>query len=95
MEVCKFKLSVYESGYSMRSLDQLTLLRQKILYKPESDFENVKIGNRLNDDADVKQNDDSFDPAEYKETVIVDTKETVTRGARNAFKAKAFSLLKY
>jgi hypothetical protein len=55
----KFKLSVYESGYSMR-VDQLTLLRGKKYYKPNSDFENVKNRNRLNDDADVKQNDAFF-----------------------------------
>jgi hypothetical protein len=79
----KFKLSVYESGYSMRSLDPTNSFeRQKYYTNQNSDFENVKIGNRLNDDADVKQNDAFFfDPAEYKETVIVDTKETVTRVA--------------
>lgn len=79
----KIKLSVYESGYSMRSLDPTNSFEgQKYYTNQNSDFENVKIGNRLNDDSDVKQNDAFFfDPAEYKQTVTVDTKETVTRVA--------------
>jgi hypothetical protein len=77
----KFKLSVYESGYSMRSLDPTNSFdAQKYYTDQNADFENVKIGNRLNDDPDEKQNDAFFfNPAEYKETVTVDTKETVTR----------------
>jgi hypothetical protein len=77
----KFKLSVYESGYSMRSLDPTNSFdAQKYYTDQNADFENVKIGNRLNDDSDEKQNDAFFfNPAEYKETVTVDAKETVTR----------------
>jgi hypothetical protein len=82
----KFKLSVYESGYSMRVRSTNSFERQKI-YKPNSDFENVKNRNRLNDDADVKQNDAFFSILLSIGNAIVDT-ETVTCVARNAFKAK-------
>lgn len=79
----KFKLSVFESGYAMRALDPTNAFEpQKYYTDQNSDFDNVKKGSRLNDDADIKQNDAFFfDPAENKESVTVDTKVTVTRTA--------------
>jgi len=79
----KIKLSVYESGYAMQSLDPTNSFQaQKYYTNQNADFDTNKKGNRLNDDADPSQNDAFFfSAAEYKETTTVDSKETVTRTA--------------
>lgn len=80
----RIKLSVYESGYFMRDLDPATgfLEPQKFYTDQAGDFNNLIASARLNDDADVSQNDGFFfNPAERKETTTVDEKETVTRFA--------------
>ena len=80
----KIKLSVFESGYALRSLDPTNSFEAQRYYTNQNaDFDNVKVGSRLNnDDIDKSQNDEFFfSPAEYKETVIVDTKETFVRTA--------------
>jgi uncharacterized protein YozE (UPF0346 family) len=66
------KLSVYESGYFMRELDPISgfLEKQMFFTNQNSDFDNVKIGTRLNNDPNVDQNDAFFfDPSEYVVTV--------------------------
>lgn len=77
----KFKLSVFESGYAMRSLDPTNAFEPQRYYTDQNgDFSSKTVGDRLNDDANKSQNDEFFfDPAEYKETVTVDTKSTTTR----------------
>lgn len=80
----KIKLSVYESGYFMRDLDPIGGFQeqQKYFTDQNADFDNAKIGNRLNNDADKIQNDEFFfDPSEFKETVTKDGKETIIRTA--------------
>ncbi|MBX9888642.1 MAG: DUF4270 domain-containing protein [Flavobacteriaceae bacterium] len=80
----KIKLSVFESGYALRSLDPTNSFEAQRYYTNQNaDFDNVKVGSRLNNDnIDKSQNDEFFfSPAEYKETVIVDTKETFVRTA--------------
>ncbi|MDD5149051.1 MAG: DUF4270 domain-containing protein [Flavobacterium sp.] len=73
----KIKLSIYESGYFMRDLDPIGGFQtaQKYFTDQNSDFENLKIGNRLNDTTVVAQNDEFFfNPAEHS----VDTKDATT-----------------
>lgn len=79
----KIKLSVYESGFALRTLDPTNAFEAQRYYTNQNtEFDNLKVGSRLNNDADKSQNDEFFfSPAEYKETVIVDTKETVVRTA--------------
>ena len=79
----KIKLSVFESGYAMQALDPSNSFQaQKYYTNQNADFDSNKRGVRLNDDMDPTQNEAFFfSPAEYKETKIVDTKETVTRTA--------------
>ncbi|MDG2430881.1 DUF4270 domain-containing protein [Flavobacterium sp.] len=79
----KIKLSVYESGFAMQRLDPNNSFQaQKYYTDQNSIFDANKIGNRLNDDMDPAQNEAFFfSPEEYRETKIVDTKETVTRTA--------------
>ena len=81
----KIKLSVYESGYFMRDSDPVGGFQQaqKYFTNQNSDFNNLKIGNRLNDAADGAQNDAFFfDKAEYVEsTTDADGKVTTTRTA--------------
>jgi hypothetical protein len=84
--VAEIKLSVYESGYFMRDLDPAGGFQaaQRYYTNQNVDFDNAKIGNRLNDDANVAQNDDfSFSAAEYVEKTIDPTTkvETTTRTA--------------
>lgn len=54
----KINLSVYENGYFMRDLDPATgfLEAQKFYTNQQSDFENLKGTDLLNDAADVTQN---------------------------------------
>jgi hypothetical protein len=82
----EIKLSVYESGYFMRDLDPAGGFQaaQRYYTNQNVDFDNAKVGNRLNDDANVAQNDSfSFSAAEYVEkTIDATTKvETITRTA--------------
>ena len=79
----KIKLSVYESGFALRTLDPTNAFEAQRYYTNQNtEFDNLKVGSRLNNDADKSQNDEFFfSPAEYKETVIVETKETVVRTA--------------
>ena len=79
----KIKLSVYESGYFMRDSDPVGGFQQaqKYFTDQNSDFNNLKVGNRLNDAVDAVQNDAFFfDKAEYVEsTTDADGKVTKTR----------------
>jgi Domain of unknown function (DUF4270) len=69
----KIKLSIYESGIFMRDLDPIGGFQetQKYFTDQNADFDNAKIGNRLNDfvSANNEQNDGFFfDPKEIIET---------------------------
>jgi hypothetical protein len=69
----KIKLSVYESGYFMRDLDPIGGFQetQKYFTDQNADFDNAKIGSRLNDfvSTNKEQNDGFFfDPKEIIET---------------------------
>jgi hypothetical protein len=78
----KIKLSVYRSGYFMRNLDPIGGFQQVQNYftNQNADFNNVKVGDRLNNDADVQQNDAfAFSALEYKETVTTGGTDVVTR----------------
>lgn len=77
----KFKLSVYESGYFLRDLDPSTGFKDKQAYynNQKSDFDALKIGNRLNNSADSKENDEFyFDPTEITESTKDEETEKVT-----------------
>jgi hypothetical protein len=77
----KIKLSVYESGYFMRDLDPIGGFQsaQKYFTDQNSDFDNLKVGSRLNDSTDVAQNDAFFfDPAEHVVTTTDATTKVVT-----------------
>ena len=63
----KIKLSVFESGLYMRDKDPVGGLQedQKYFTNQNTDFDNLKVGTRLNDDANSSQNDAFFfDPAQ-------------------------------
>ena len=82
----EIKLSVYESGYFMRDLDPAGGFQEAQRYYTNQnvDFDNAKVGNRLNDDSNVAQNDGFFfSAAEYVEKTIDPTTkvETTTRTA--------------
>ena len=67
----KIKLSVYESGFYMRDKDPATgfIEAQKYFTDQNTDFDNIKVGSRLNDDVAVAQNDAFFfDPAQHSVT---------------------------
>lgn len=67
----KIKLSVYESGYYMNDLDPANglLSPQKYFTNQNDDFENLKIGARLNNDSSTAQNDAFFfDPSQHSVT---------------------------
>jgi len=82
-KLAKIKLSVYESGFYMRDVDPVGGLQaaQKYFTDQNTDFDNYKKGSRLNDDADVAQNDAFFfDPAEHKVTTTdASDVKTITR----------------
>ena len=95
----KINLSIYESGYYMRDLDPIGGFQntQSYFTDQNADFDNVKVGNRLNDALDIAENDSFFfSAAEYKTTTTTDGKETITRVApamrlnlnKNFFKTK-------
>lgn len=82
----KIKLSVFESGYYMRDLDPAAGFQSAQIFFTDqnTDFDNAKIGNRLNDFvSNNKEQNDAFyfDPAEYKTTTTTSGKETITRVA--------------
>jgi hypothetical protein len=79
----KIKLSIYESGYFMRDLDPVGGFQnaQKYYTNQNADFDNLKIGNRLNDFASTEkeQNDKFFfDSAEHVVTSTDATTSVVT-----------------
>ena len=77
----KIKLSVFESGLYMRDKDPAGGFQeaQKYFTDQKTDFENLKIGNRLNDNTDVAQNDAFFfDPLEHKYSITDATTSKVT-----------------
>ena len=64
----KIKLSVFESGLYMRNTDPAGGFQeaQKYFTNQNTDFDNLKVGSRLNNDANVAQNDEFFfDPAQH------------------------------
>ncbi len=72
------KLSVYESGYYMRDTDPAGGFQQTQKYytNQNDDFDNVKVGNRLNTDSNLTQNDNFFfDSAEH----VVTTTDSITK----------------
>jgi hypothetical protein len=72
------KLSIYESGYYMRDKDPVGGFQQiqKYYTNQNADFDNLKVGNRLNTDSDLTQNDNFFfDPAEH----VVTTTDSITK----------------
>jgi hypothetical protein len=77
------KLSVYESGYYMRDLDPLGGLQQSQSYFTDQNtiFDAAKIGSRLNNSTDTKQNDAFFfSPKEIiQNTTGTDGKVTTAR----------------
>jgi hypothetical protein len=95
----KIKLSVYESGYFMRDLDPNGGFQEPQRYYTDqnADFDNVKVGTRLNNSTDLSQNDEFFfNSADQKTTTTVDGKDVVSRVApamnldldKSYFKAK-------
>jgi hypothetical protein len=67
----KIKLSIYESGFNLRDKDPASgfIEIQKYYTNQNLDFENSKVGTRLNDDANPSQNDEFFfDPAQHTTT---------------------------
>lgn len=80
----KIKLSVYESGFFMRDLDPAGSFKeaQKYYTNQNVDFDNVKVGNRLNNSTSIAQNDAFFfSAAEFKTTTTTDGKDVITRVA--------------
>lgn len=74
----KIKLSIYESGRYMGNQNGTA---QTFYTDQNAEFDNLKIGNPLNDDANKAQNDEFFfDPKEHKTVTNDDAgKETTTR----------------
>ena len=60
----KIKLSVFESGLYMRNADPAGGFQeaQKYFTNQNTDFDNLKVGARLNNDANVAQNDEFLFP---------------------------------
>lgn len=80
--LAKIKLSVFESGLYMRDKDPVGGFQEAQMYftNQNTDFDNLKIGSRLNDAVDVSQNDAFFfDPTQHSVTTKDDAgKETTT-----------------
>lgn len=77
----KIKISIYESGYFMRDSDPVGSFQtaQKYFTDQNADFNNLKIGNRLNDNSDVSQNDSFFfNPSEQVLKATDPTTKVVT-----------------
>ncbi len=86
----KIKLSVYESGLSMRDSDPAGGFQeaQKYFTDQNTDFDNLKVGARLNDDANKAQNDEFFyNPAQRNLTTT-----DATGKKTNAYSAPAMRL---
>jgi hypothetical protein len=67
----KIKLSVFESGLYMRNTDPAGGFQeaQKYFTDQNTDFDNLKVGARLNDDSNKSQNDEFFyNPAQHNLT---------------------------
>ncbi|WP_418264593.1 DUF4270 domain-containing protein [Flavobacterium faecale] len=80
-EDAKLKLSVFRSGYYLRNLDPIGgfVNAQKYFTDQNSVFNDVKIGAKLNDDADPSQNDAFFfNKAQHSVTTTVDGVSTTT-----------------
>ncbi len=78
----KIKLGIYESGYFMRDSDPVGGFQtaQKYFTNQNTDFNTLKIGNRLNDDSDVSQNDAFFfDASEHYLWTTDPTTKVVTK----------------
>ncbi len=60
--LAKIKLSIFESGLFMRDKDPVGGFQeaQKYFSNQNADFENFKVGSRLNDDVNKAQNDEFF-----------------------------------
>lgn len=87
----KFKLSVFESGYFLRDLDPATNFKESQPYysNQKNDFDGLKIGSRLNNSTDEKQNDAFyFDDSEITET----TTDAETKKVTNTRTAPAMRL---
>lgn len=73
--LAKIKLSVFESGYRMQENEANGFTPQKYYTNQNTDFDNFKVGNQLNDSTDVAQNDSFFfNPAEH----VIKTKDATT-----------------
>lgn len=90
-EKAKMKLSIYESGYFMRDADPIGGFQQSQKYFTDqnTEFDNLKIPTRLNDNPDKAQNDEFFfNPAEH----VVVTTDTVTKVKSTAYIAPGMKL---
>jgi len=76
----KIKLSVYESGYYLRSLDPDSGFKESQRYYTDQNdvFDDAKIGERLNNSEDVFQNDAFFFD---KSEIVTTIDETTTKTA--------------
>lgn len=89
-----FKLSIYESGYFIRNLDPSLasgLQNKQLYYNDQKDeFDRLKIGNRLNDSPDRKENDEFyFDPAGVpQKTTDAETKKSTTTRSEPSMRLK-------
>jgi len=76
----KIKLSIYESGYFMRTLDPATGFKdaQPFYTNENSLFDNAKKGSRLNNASDTAQNDEFFFSSKptVLSTIGIDGKKT-------------------
>jgi len=87
----KMKLSIYESGYFMRDADPIGGFQQSQKYFTDqnTEFDNLKIPTRLNDNVDKAQNDEFFfNPAEH----VVVTTDTVTNVKSTIYTAPGMKL---
>ncbi|MFV8441227.1 DUF4270 domain-containing protein [Flavobacterium sp. LB2P44] len=76
-EKAKMQLSVYESGYFMRDSDPAGGFQQpqKYFTDQNTEFNSLKVGNRLNDNSNTAENNQFFfDPAEH----VVVTTDSIT-----------------
>ena len=86
----KIKLSVFESGLYMRDKDPVGGFQeaQKYFTDQNTDFDNLKVGTRLNDNSDTAQNDEFFcNPAQRNLTST-----DATGKKTNAYTAPAMRL---
>ena len=88
--IAKIKLSVFESGLYMRNTDPAGGFQeaQKYFTNQNSDFDNLKVGTRLNDDANKAQNDEFFYNPAQRNLTATDAAGKKT----NAYSAPAMRL---